>query len=77
MGRPRREQPAGSIFHIINRGNGGAVVFHKERDYKAFLHLLGIAKTKFSIRVFAFCLMPNHFHITEREETGVENPQVE
>ena len=69
MGRPRRHQPAGHIFHIINRGNGGAVVFHKDTDYQAFLDLLEAGKSKFSVRVLAFCVMPNHFHIVVQPET--------
>jgi putative transposase len=63
MPRIPRGQLAGHAYHILNRGNGGAIVFHKEADYAAFLALLPIAKTKFPVRVFGFCLMPNHFHL--------------
>jgi putative transposase len=63
MGRPQRGQSSSYAYHVLNRGNGNATVFHKEEDYRAFLDLLAAAKSKFTVSVFAFCLMPNHFHI--------------
>jgi putative transposase len=63
MARPPRGQSSRYAYHVLNRGNGGAPVFHKDEDYRAFLDLLADAKTKFSVNVFGFCLMPNHFHI--------------
>jgi putative transposase len=63
MPRIPRGQVAGYAYHVLNRGNGGMTVFHKDGDYSAFLDLLAKAKTKFSVRVLAVCLMPNHFHL--------------
>jgi putative transposase len=56
-----RGQKAGCAYHVINRGNGRAEVFHKSQDYKAFLSLLIAAKARHPVKLFAFCLMPNHF----------------
>ena len=39
-------------------------VFHKAGDYQAFLDLLIAAKRKYPVKVFGFCLMPNHFRAT-------------
>ena len=33
MPRIPREQQAGSVYHVINRGNGRATIFHKAQDY--------------------------------------------
>jgi hypothetical protein len=33
MPRIRRGQQAGSVYHVINRGNGRATIFHKAQDY--------------------------------------------
>ena len=63
MPRIPRGQITGSVFHIINRGNGRAVVFHQDDDYIGFINLIAKAKTKFAARLLAFCLMPNHFHL--------------
>jgi REP element-mobilizing transposase RayT len=65
---PRGQAP-GHTDHVLNRGNGGATVFHKDGDYAAFLRLLSTAKTKFSVKVLAFCLMPNHFHLVVQPAT--------
>ena len=63
MPRIPRGQKPGYIFHVINRGNGQAEVFHHAEDYLSFINLLAEAKTRFPIRILAFCLMPNHFHL--------------
>ena len=69
MPRIPRGQRAGHAYHVLNRGNGGAIVFHKEGDYRAFLDLLATAKTKHPVKVFGFCLMPNHFHLVLQPAT--------
>jgi putative transposase len=63
MPRIPRGQAAGYVYHIINRGNGRSEIFHKSQDYQAFLDLLAAAKKRQPVKVLAFCLMPNHFHL--------------
>jgi len=60
------------IYHIINRGNGRQEVFHKERDYEAFIDIMKEAKKKHQIKLFSYCLMPNHFHMILMPEHGNE-----
>ncbi|HXK27786.1 MAG TPA: transposase [Candidatus Binatia bacterium] len=62
MPRIPRGQQAGFVYHVINRGNGRGTVFHKAQDYQAFLSILGLAKARHPVKIFAFSLMPNHFH---------------
>jgi putative transposase len=38
-------------------------VFHKDEDYAAFLRLFDAAQERCPMRVLAYCLMPNHFHL--------------
>ena len=52
-----------SVYHVINRGNGGQVVFCKDKDYEAFIGVMEEAKARYSVKIFAYCLMPNHFHM--------------
>jgi putative transposase len=52
-----------SVYHVINRGNGGQVVFRKDKDYEAFIDIVLEARLNYSVKVFAYCLMPNHFHM--------------
>ncbi len=63
MPRIRRGLGDDQLYHVINRGNGRANVFHKEEDYSAFTGILGEAATRYPVRLFAYCLMPNHFHL--------------
>jgi len=50
-------------YHVLNRGNGRSEVFHKDDDYGAFLKLLAQASRRVPMRLLAYCLMPNHFHL--------------
>jgi len=35
-----------SIYHVINHGNGGQVVFQKDKDYGTFVNLMKEAKIR-------------------------------
>jgi REP-associated tyrosine transposase len=63
MPRTARASQGGYCYHVINRGNGRAEVFHKDGDYDAFVRLLADAHERLPMRVLAYCLMPNHFHL--------------
>ena len=60
--RPRIISP-GDILHIVNRGNDKKVIFPEPLDYAAFLVLLREARERFGVQLYAYCLMPNHFHL--------------
>jgi REP-associated tyrosine transposase len=51
------------FFHVTARGNGRALLFLDEVDYRAFLRLLANVAAKSGWRLHAYCLMPNHFHL--------------
>ena len=61
MPRVERGLYGGCIYHLINRGNGRREIFHKENDYEAFVNLMKKAKEIYPVKVFGYCLMPNHF----------------
>jgi len=63
MPRTARASVGGLCYHVLNRGNARAEVFHDPADYRAFIELLGEAGTRVPMRVLGFCLMPNHFHL--------------
>jgi hypothetical protein len=62
MPRIPRAQQAGFVYHVINRGNGRATIFHKAQDCQAFLSILALVKARHAVKMFAFSLMPNQFH---------------
>lgn len=39
------------------------MIFHKAGDYQAFIDVLREACAKFGMRLIAFCVMPNHWHL--------------
>ena len=53
-------------YHVLNRGNGRPEVFHKDEDYAAFLHAMGESSVRLPMRLIAYCLMTNHFHLVLR-----------
>jgi putative transposase len=63
MPRTARASAANYCYHVLNRGNNRAAVFHKDGDYEAFIGLLAEAKLRHPMRILAYCLMPNHFHL--------------
>lgn len=72
MPRIARGFVGGLIYHVLNRGNDGKKVFHKEKDYKAFIDLFKEAKNRYCVKIFGYCLMPNHFHLVLAPHTGKE-----
>lgn len=53
---------SGYYYHIYNRGNNKENIFKEKKNYNYFLqlaqkYLLSIAD------IYAYCLLPNHFHI--------------
>ena len=60
--RPRLFAP-GVLYHVIVRGNQGQKTFLNDRDYQAYLERLARYRKKFSVTVYAYCLMSNHVHL--------------
>jgi len=65
--RPRVFAP-GLLYHVIVRGNQGRKTFQSDEDYTVYLDRLERYRLKCHIRVYAYCLMPNHVHLLV--ETG-------
>ena len=63
MPRTARASAGGLCYHVLNRGNARAQVFHYPSDYLEFIRSLERACEVIEMRVLGFCLMPNHFHL--------------
>ena len=63
MPRGARDALGGYCYHVMNRGNGRRSVFRKDGDFAAFAKLLCEAGERVPVRLLAYCLMPNHFHL--------------
>ena len=68
--RPRIIVP-GLPHHITQRGNRQSDVFQSDADCRVFLDLLIRHSTKSDLRIWGYCLMPNHFHIVAVPGTEV------
>jgi putative transposase len=55
----------GRFYHIFNRGNNSDKIFYSTENYRFFLRRLDEHLSAY-IEVFAFCLLPNHFHLLVR-----------
>jgi putative transposase len=63
MPRTARADAANLCYHVLNPGNAWAQVFHKDGDYRAFVRLIAEASLRLPMRVLAYALLPNHFHL--------------
>jgi len=66
MGRPLRLECADTFYHVFSRGNERRLVFYGDRDYLHFLELLGLLSERFEVELWAYVLMPNHYHLVLR-----------
>ena len=62
---PRRPRLAtgGIAYHVLNRRVSRLLLFEQPGDYSAFEKVLGEAFERTKIRIAAYCLMPNHWHL--------------
>lgn len=64
MSRPLRIQYPGAIYHVMNRGSCRTPIFlNPHRDRNLFLSVLGDAHRLWKIKVHAYSLMDNHYHL--------------
>lgn len=63
MGRPPRDARGGMVYHVLNRANARMKIFEKPEDYQAFEKILQQALERVEMRLLAYCLMPNHWHL--------------
>ncbi len=51
------------MYHVLNRGNARRTIFEKDADYAAFARILAETQERIPMRILAWCLMPNHWHL--------------
>ena len=62
MPRIPRAQQAGFVLSFDQPRERSRNYLHKAQDYQAFRSILALAKARHPVKMFAFSLMPNHFH---------------
>jgi putative transposase len=66
MPRQKRVDEARGIYHALNRGNQRQTIFSQHDDYEAFLRVLEEGLEKYPVELYAYVLMPNHWHLVLR-----------
>ncbi len=63
MPRINRVDIGGYVYHVLNRANARAQIFDNDKDYQLFESILEEAKEKSNMRILAYSIMPNHWHL--------------
>ena len=63
MPRTARVAPGGMVFHVLNRGVARMQLFEKAADYQAFEQVLQDTLDQSPMRICAYAVMPNHWHL--------------
>ena len=63
MPRVTRTDVGDEIYHALNRANARVQIFDNDKDYQIFENILEEAVKKFDMRLLAYCIMPNHWHL--------------
>jgi len=63
MARPLRIQYPGAVYHVTCRGNERREIFKEDNDRQAFLDILANSLKIYTVKLFSYVLMENHFHV--------------
>lgn len=63
MARPLRLEYPGALYHATSRGNAREAVYADDQDRVVFLDVLASTVGQFRWRMYAYCLMGNHYHL--------------
>ena len=63
MARPLRISRPGSWYHLTARGNERRPIFRDDGDRQRFLTLLESWVERYRVRLHAYVLMNNHYHL--------------
>ena len=70
MSRPLRIEFPGAWYHVMNRGRRGEEIFSGSKDFKAFIELLQESAELWAVKISAYCLMSNHYHLLLQTPQG-------
>jgi len=60
----------GAYHHITNRGDKGENIFGEEELKNKFIELVKEKSKTYKIKIFAYCIMSNHFHLIVQNSSG-------
>ena len=63
MARPLRIEYPGAFYDVMNRGQHQDATVGDDHDRERFLSCLDRMSRQFAVRIHAYCLMTNHYHL--------------
>ena len=57
---PKRSNPGGWVYQVLNRANARMPIFTKDEDFAAFERVLEEAVARTGTRLLSYCVMGNH-----------------
>jgi REP element-mobilizing transposase RayT len=70
MGRERRVQIEGAIYHVISKGVSGKNIFLDSESRNYFLKVLGELSIDLDVDIYSYVLMSNHYHLLFKTNKG-------
>jgi len=70
MSRPLRIEYDHAFYHITARGNEKKPIFQDKDDKMKFFYYLGIVNKRYRIKLYAYVLMDNHYHLLMETPQG-------
>lgn len=70
MSRPLRIEYPDAWYHVMNRGRSGDDIFPGNKECELFVALLKETCALWDVKVSAYCLMDNHYHLLLQTPNG-------
>lgn len=70
MARPLRIQYPGALYHVTSRGNERREIFRDDDDRRCFMEILSKSLNIYSVKLYSYVLMKNHFHLLVETPLG-------
>ncbi len=70
MSRPLRIEYPDAWHHVMNRGRRSEKIYSNNSDRESFIKVLQESSELWNIRVAAYCLMSNHYHLLVQTPEG-------
>jgi len=70
MSRPLRIEFPGAWYHVMNRGRRSENIYTSPEDYHAFIKVLLETAELWNLKIAAYCLMSNHYHLLVQTPVG-------
>ena len=67
---------SGGVYHVYNRTNNDEIAFKSEDNYPYFLEKM-MKYLPECLDIWAYCLMPTHFHFLVQVKEGFESDDIE